>query len=267
VPLYSQVETDANGRYEIFLQTIKSRFFFGHLNLTNSIMARHFERNLAAIQEFVGTPTNIDLTLKPGITLTGSVRNTDGAPVNDAELEFRFLSGNSLPKLDSAAGLSFLPDGVVDHAGPRSARVDALGSFSIPALPQGRQYSIWEVMAKGYGSAHRRVDANNTHTNNYEFPTIVLKRADRALAGRVVGVDGKPLAGVQIRFDGPGQPQNLTTNTDTEGRFAFDRVSDGPLKLFAHYSDPLHTRVNMNFHGSAGIEVRAGDTNILIRAR
>ena len=266
--LFSEVETDANGRYEIFVQKKKKgNIFWGHVNLTNSIMARDFERNLAAIQEFVGTTTNIDLTLEPGITLTGSVRNTDGAPVNDAELEFRFPSGDSLPKLDAAAGLSFLPDGVVDHAGPRSARVDALGSFSIPALPQGRQYSIWEVTAKGYGSAHLHVDAKNTRTNSYEFPAIVLKRADHALAGQVVGADGKPLAGVQIRFSGPGQPQNSNTNTDTEGRFAFDRVSDGPLKLFAHYSDPLDRSIYMSLNGGGGIDVRAGDTNILIRLR
>jgi len=94
---YTEVKTDANGRYEIIQQPELSGLFSGHPNPTNSIMARDFQKNLAAIQEFPGTTTSIDLILQPAITLTGSVKNTEGAPVNDAELEFRFCPAIHLP--------------------------------------------------------------------------------------------------------------------------------------------------------------------------
>src|SRR3989442_1768980 len=78
---YIEVKTDANGRYEIILQKKAPELFFaGHINRTNSIMARDLERNLATIQEYAQTATNIDLTLQPAITLTGSVKNTKGVP-------------------------------------------------------------------------------------------------------------------------------------------------------------------------------------------
>jgi hypothetical protein len=172
---FTEVKTDAKGRYEIVQQTESGRGFWGHVNPTNSIMARDFEKNLAAFQEFDQTTTNIDLILQPAITLTGSVKNTLGAPVNEAEVELRFLSGDSLPLLE-----------------PRP-KVNELGSFSIPALPQGRGYIVWGITAKGYGSAFGRVEAKNTQTNSYEFPIFVLKRVDRKLAGRVLDSGGKPL--------------------------------------------------------------------------
>jgi hypothetical protein len=68
---YTEVETDANGGYEIILRPKLSGIFWGATNPTNSIMGRDLKRNLAAIQEFAGTTTNIDLTLQPGITLSG----------------------------------------------------------------------------------------------------------------------------------------------------------------------------------------------------
>ncbi len=246
---YTEVRTDANGRYEIIQLPESSGFFWGHPNPTNSIMARDFERNLAAFQEFDQTTTNMDLVLQPAITLTGSVKNTLGAPVNDAEVELLFLSGDSLALLE-----------------PRP-KVDALGSFSIPALPQGRDYTIWGIKAKGYGTAFGRVDARNTQTNSYEFPNLVLKRADHQLAGRVVDNHGKPLVGTRVSFNGAGQPQNDGTNTDSDGKFLFDAVCDGSLKVFASYQDPQDTSIHMDLNGGGGMAVRPGDTNILIQLR
>jgi len=44
---YTELKTDANGRYEIILQKKAPGFFWGHINPTNSIMARDFKKNLA----------------------------------------------------------------------------------------------------------------------------------------------------------------------------------------------------------------------------
>jgi hypothetical protein len=250
---YTEVKTDAKGRYEIIPQRKFSgggEWFIGLINPTNSIFARDFGKNLAAVQEFDGTTTNINLTLQPAITLSGSVKNIKGVPVKDAVVELRFLSGKAIVLLE-----------------PLPIKVNELGSFSVPALPQGREYFAWGVSAKGYGSASKHVEAKNTQTSTYEFPTFVLKLADRKLAGQVVGGDGKPLAGAHVSFAGQGQPQNSSTKTDSQGNFAFDAVCDGPIKIFAHYQDPFDSSIQMSLNPGGGMEAQAGNTNILIQLR
>jgi hypothetical protein len=244
---YTEVKTDANERYEIIQQPELSGLFWGPPNPTNSIMVRDFERDLAAIQEFDRTATNIDLILRPAITLSGFVKNIQGEPVGGAELDIRFLSGNSMTLLS-----------------PHPIKTDEAGQFSIPALPQSREYWIDEINAKGYGSGFARAEAKDTQTNRYEFPTFVLKHADRKLAGQVLDSDGKPLAGAHVIFFGRGQPQNSNTNTDGKGYFAFDSVCEGKVNLTASWIGSPGSGDFMSFNGS-GMEVQAGDTNIFLK--
>jgi len=136
-------------------------------------MARDLERNLAAVQGFEKTTTNIDLILQPGTTLSGSVKDVQGAPVDNAVVELRFR-----PATHSC---SWNP------------------------------HRAWWM------------------------------------------------------FVGPGQPQNSTTNTDSQGKVHFDEVCDGPIKVFANYQDPHDRSINMSLKSSGGMEVQPGDTNILIQ--
>jgi len=245
---YAETRTDTNGRYEIIQQPKTSNIMIGPVNPTNSIMAGDVRENLAAIQFFGAGVSNVDLTLQPAITLSGSVKNTDGKPVPGAELDIRFLSGNSITSLRS-----------------QSTTVSELGLFSSPVLPQGREYWIYGIKAKGYGSAFARVEATDTKAITYSFPPFVLKPTNYRLAGRVLDSKGKPLIGTRVSFSGPGQPQDSFTNTDSEGQFFFDAVCEGPIKIFANYQDPQDTSIYMNLNGGSGMEVEAGDTNILIK--
>jgi hypothetical protein len=245
---YAETRTDTNGRYEIFQQPKTSNIMIGPMNPTNSIMAGDVKDNLAAIQFFGAGVSNVDLTLQPAITLSGSVKNTDGKPVPGAELDVRFLSGNSITPLRS-----------------QSTTVSELGLFSSPVLPQGREYWIQGIKAKGYGSAFARVQAKDTHTTTYIFPPFVLKPSNNRLAGRVLDNNGRPLIGTHVSFSGPGQPQDSSTNTDNEGQFFFDAVCEGPIKIFANYQDPQDSGIYMNLNGGSGMEVKGGDTNILIK--
>lgn len=197
-------------------------------------------------------PTSLDLTLQPGITLSGSIKDVKGAPLTNATVDFRIESSRSSRQMS-----------------PPLTKVDAKGSFIIPALPQGRTYYFFnDITAKGFGSTGGLVDAKNTRTNHYEFPDFVLKRTDRMLAGRVLDPDGNPVAGARVRFSGQGQPQNVTAKTDNLGNFVFDAVCEGGVQLSASADVGGAPGVGIFMSsGSPGIKVQAGDTNIVINLR
>jgi hypothetical protein len=247
---YHEAITDKNGHYEIIPPKKTSMFYDGPIILTNCIMTRDFEKNLAAVQAFSATTTNVnvDMTLQPAIILSGFVKDTEGSPVSEAALEIRFDSGGSLPSLS-----------------PQPTKANELGQFFITALPQGIEYLIWGVTAKGYGSAYARVEAKDAQTNRYEFPTLVLKHADHKLAGQVLDDDGRPVAGADVRFSGQSQPRDSSTKTDSKGNFLFDEVCAGQVQLSANaFSDTNSGHVFMTSDSGAGFKAQAGDTNIVI---
>jgi hypothetical protein len=209
--------------------------------LTNSIMARDFEKNFAVVQAFSTKLTNVDLTLQPAITLSGSVKNAGGGPVSGAGIGLGFSSQHR--------------GGMMDP----SFKVNDQGQFSIPALPQGIDYFIYGPTAKGYGPGDAAVKAKDTQTNHYEFPTFVLKHANRILAGRVLDKDGKPIAGAAVNFRGDGQPVDSMTETDSEGKFFSDRLCDGKISVLASVFGPPYMS-----NGGAGTPAQAGDTNVVI---
>ena len=264
-PFYEETKTDENGRYEMTIRQVSNRNFSrdGPINPTNFVMAQDFQRNLAVVQEF-GTdersfnglgiiPSNLDLTLQPGITLSGSVKDTKGAPVTNATVDISMLSGHSFARL-----------------WPRPVQVDARGIFSFPALPQGREYFFFQwITAKGYGTAGGNLKAEDSKTNHYEFPAFVLKRADRILAGQVLGPDGNPFAGATVEFGGQGQREWSSTKSDRHGHFSFDAVCEGEVNLSANGFDggPPGEGVFMTSYSGAGVKAQAGDTNIVITLR
>ena len=243
---YHDAITDKNGHYEIVPPKKVTNVRWGMVCTTNCIMARDIEKNFAAVEAFPIAATNVNLTLQPAITLSGSVENTEGAPVGGAEITLGFMVANYGPEIRPPF------------------KANEQGQFSIPALPQGIEYGIRGITAKGYGSSYASIKAEHTQTNHYQLPTFVLKHADHPLAGRVVDNQGKPLVGTRVSFSGAGQPQNNGTNTDSDGRFFFAAVCDGPIKIFAHYADPQDTSIYMNLNGGGGMDVQAGDTNLAV---
>jgi uncharacterized GH25 family protein len=177
------------------------------------------------------------------------VKNINGAPVTNAWVDLRFQS-----------------DCAVFHLGPRPLPVDAQGSFSIPALPQGHDFYFSDgISAPGYDSASGLLATRHSQTNRYQFPAFVLKKADRKLAGKVVDNEGKPLAGANVSFYGLNQPlYSNSIRTDAEGHFSFDGVSDGPLKLTAGFVGPAGSGIVLNSIGG-GMEVQPGAANIVVQ--
>jgi protocatechuate 3,4-dioxygenase beta subunit len=200
-------------------------------------MARDIGRNLVAIQEFGEMPSNMDLNMKEGIRLSGSVVDSAGAPISNVMLNLCFASGYTYHQLR-----------------PQPDKTDAHGLFSVSALPQGRFY-ILDPTAPGYVAAHGQLTARESQTNRYKLPTFMLKPMNRKLAGKVIGPDGKPVAGAKVRYweDGASadRPEPMT---DDQGRFAFNDLCEGPVAVGASKADS---------HGN--VAAHAGDTNIVIR--
>ncbi|MGD0411793.1 MAG: hypothetical protein ABSC18_08800 [Verrucomicrobiota bacterium] len=246
---YAEARTDESGRYELILQPSPYSAFSGGIRPTNFILARSLQRNLVDFVEFVQIPGNLDLTLQPGITLSGCVKDTAGAPISGATAEVRFLEAGSIARVEE-----------------RPAPVDAQGAFAIAALPQGREYSLMisGIRSADYGISTAQMNGALTRTDHYEFPPFVLKRANLVLAGHVVGLDGKPLAGATVFYGGEGQRPFITTKSDSMGYFEFKNVVQGPVRVSTSHSDTNGGRV---VTVSDRVQASGGDTNIVLLLR
>jgi hypothetical protein len=96
-----------------------------------------------------------------------------------------------------------------------------------------------------------------SQTNSLQLAPLKLKTADQELAGQVLGIDGKPLAGVQVYTYGNNQP-NVNARTDGTGHFQF-KVCSGPINInaFVPQGGPR------NNYGTA--EARGGDVNVVVK--
>jgi len=225
-------KSDANGHYETSWQKPS---WAGSQNQTFYLLARDLTRKLAAVQEMDESATNLDVTLKPAMNLSGHVQDTKGKAVTNAMAYIMLHKEN--------VGFTISRQRIPS---------DEQGRIRAEGLPLGERYSLY-VSASGYGNAQQEMDAADPKADHYDFPPLVLKIADRKLAGRVLGADGKPVAGVQVYIRGEGQP-NGNAITDTDGRFAFDAVCEGAVTVSA------------NSTGASGqTDAMGGDTNVVIR--
>jgi protocatechuate 3,4-dioxygenase beta subunit len=228
----SGTKTDATGHYELNWQKPS---WAGSSDQKFYLIARHLSRKLAALQEMEETTTNLDVTLKPAMSVSGRVQDAKGKAVTNATAYIAVHFENSSFTISRQRILS-----------------DKQGRIQAEALPMGERYSLY-VSAKGYGNAQQEMDAADLKADHYDFPPLTLKVADRKLEGRVLGTNGSPVAGVQLWMRGEGQPDGNAT-TDAKGKFAFDAVCEGAVSVSA------------NFKGAYGsAEAMGGDTNVVIR--
>jgi len=230
-----EVRSDADGKYSVTWQQQN----FGN-GAAYFIYARDVERDLAVGQDLDDTATNLNLRLQPALTLSVKVQDAKDKPIPTATATLIIWSGNM---------------GSSGNQTPATA--NAQGVIEIKGLAQERRYGV-NIAARGYGTATVIAQAADTQTNHFDFPTTVLKAADRKLAGQVLGLDGKPVPRANVNIQGAGQPFG-NTNTDAQGRFAFDAVCEGPVQLNANSQS-----ANGNYMNGS-IQAQGGDTNVVIR--
>lgn len=225
------IKTDASGHYEL---TWEKPQWAMQQNQSFYMVARNPERKLAALHEIQDNTTKLDLDLKPSMSISGRIQDAKGNPITNANVSV----------LLQTETMGFM---VTRQQIP----VDGQGKVVVDGLPMGERYGLW-ANAQGYGNLNQTMDSADPKADHYDFAPSVLKLADRKLAGRVLGTDGKPAAGVNVWMNGEGQPNGNAT-TDADGRFSF-AACEGPVNLNAN---------GQGFNGST--DAMGGDTNVVIR--
>jgi len=185
---YCETKSDGNGHYDLALPGGISLGWRGSIHPTNFIVARWLDKNLAAMEPFVTVPNHLDLILKPGFTLSGSIKDATGAPVTNATVELSFMLGRDfLHPVQGRAGEDYSPAVIVKTPGSRSVdahsaenpqpmKVDERGLFSFLALPQEFEYHTI-VKATGYDTKRGSPVRGIAQSGRYEIPPFVMTRA------------------------------------------------------------------------------------------
>ncbi|HTY88922.1 MAG TPA: carboxypeptidase regulatory-like domain-containing protein [Candidatus Acidoferrum sp.] len=196
------------------------------------LVVRDSGRNLAAVEELPEETTNLDVKLKPALTVRGLVKGADDAPLAGAQVGVWLKAGNSYDQLND-----------------QLASTDAQGRYELKCLPADGQYIVF-ASAKGHGRSQQSVQSDS-ETNGAELAPLVLKVADRLVAGQVLNEKDKPVSGVNVSLNGEDQPNGYIA-TDSNGRFHF-QVCEGQVQLYASSQS-----------GFAQAMAEAGDTNVVM---
>lgn len=223
--------TDAEGRFKLTYNADEWRHT---RDLQRLVIARDLARNLAAALEVDEDTTNAEVRLAPAWTVAGRVTGMDGKTIRNAEIYVSLMAGS----IGSSIG--------------QVLRCDANGGFEVKALPIDRRYYI-NVSAPGFGRDNRNLEFGESEMR-LELEPFQLVVADQRIAGVVVDENEKPVSGANLYCYENKQPQ-LNGQTDSKGRFRFDKVCPGSIRLNVSSRSGAYTRAT----------VEAGDTNIVIQ--
>ena len=230
-PATADVKTDAGGKFEMEWNQRQ----FGQNDTVLCILVRDVEHNLAVAQDIEEDTGPLDLKLAPGLTLAGRAE-CDGKPVTNATGSIIFWTGRSGMWLQGLA----------------RTNTPAPGQFEIPALPPGRKYGV-VITAPGYGQRQIYDVSASADAGRQELDPVELKLANLKLAGQVLDADDNPIDGCSVNLSGDGQP-NANVRTDRNGRFSFEHVCEGAVRLSANYQQSY-----------GNISADGGDMNVVLR--
>ncbi|MHC4111897.1 MAG: redoxin family protein, partial [Planctomycetota bacterium] len=179
------------------------------------IIARHEEKNLAAATRMEPKTQTQNITLLPAVTATGTVTDSNGNPIENATVYFGFTAAKGY---------------IASFAERRRFAADSQGIYKVPFIPPENRYLV-RFHAEGYGSKRISVNTDDAVDGVLELGAAALSKADQAISGVVVDLDGNPVPNVQIFRKSTGQPSGYK-ETDTNGRFTI-AVCKGDVVLSA----------------------------------
>ncbi len=207
----TQAISGTDGRYELDWDSTR----LGGQDVTFCLVARHSQRNLAAVVEMGPETERVDVRLEPGLSFSGKVVDPNGRGIAKAHLR-------------AVLRVSYWDAPV----SPELVLTAADGTFTWAGFPRNQTYEI-QAAADGYGRVLSDVKVAQTQGDTVDLGAIVLPVANLSITGRVVGADRRPMAGVNLHANAEGQPERLSARTDDEGRFTLHPVCPGPITLYA----------------------------------
>jgi len=201
------VLTDKQGQFDVGW----APEWAGNLD-TFFLMARHLERNLAGGIEIDSNTKTVRIELEPALILAGTVEDPNGVPIPGAEV-----------------GLS-LRRGWACGTPVRKVIADEKGRYEFPVLVQKQEY-INYADAEGFWQNQITTGIINRIVGREQVGPLILKRPVLSVSGTVLYGD-KVVAGIPVYLGGEGQPA-LDAKTDSDGRFVFEKVCCGPVRVSA----------------------------------
>jgi len=177
------------------------------------IVARYKSKNLGLALPIDNKDGTLHLTLKPAVSVSGNVVDTEGKSISGARLSIMLRTSNWGQAIDS------------------QSQTDGNGVFKIDAIPVENRYRI-SVRADGHSRKYINFDVENAVNGRLDLGRIELPVANMSVTGRVVDVTGRPVPGIGVYSTGEDQP-SCRTKSDEQGYFALNGVCAGLVRIFA----------------------------------
>lgn len=165
-----------------------------------------------------GTTQKLDLSLSAGCTMRGVVKDTAGAPVSDVAVN---------AELRRSAGVM----GTASVDATSADESDAEGRFVLENVPFG------SVMLRAYHGRHAvSTMLFEVETCEQDLGVELTVGSGGALDGVVRDTAGKPVAGAKLSLSNRAVGF-INGVTDAEGRYRFDKLPAGGMRLEAMRGD------------------------------
>lgn len=131
---------------------------------------------------------------------------------------------------ECASGQDMVVDasGVTKQVAHLWVTIDEKGRATIPSLEPGIECAV--TVRDQLGSTVARADCRTPPIGGKASVTLVIDKSPRRIQGVVTDIEGKPLAGAEVRLSAGGE--SILTSTAEEGAFQFPAVySDDPVEV------------------------------------
>ena len=209
----AETTTDAAGRFRVpDLDVGRYKVQIGLGGWSEWAPGRHDESTAVAYPVAAGRRTNVaSIVTAPGV-ISGRLRTAEGGPAANVRVSADDYNTARVWAATTAA------DGTYALRVPPSDNY--VVSFVDGNFHQYALHTVDQAQARHYTV----VSGRTLRVNDQLLPAA-------SLTGRLVDAAGAPVAGANVSFVYTETAHELATTTDGDGRYRFDKVSPGPVKV------------------------------------
>jgi len=172
------------------------------------VQARGFAQQVHALNLSSNRSSDLRVTLEPGGSIRGVVRDDAGKPVPEV--------GISVFPADDGEQIEYM-------------KTDKEGQYAFDCMPLDRPLKLM-VWDRRYQHAVQIVALSSAGRRDASLDLTLHKRPDGgSVRGIVADTAGKPIVGASVSNRGGSTSEVRETRTDAEGRFTLDNVFEGAI--------------------------------------